>query len=212
MRRFKKANGGFKNENDENLMALAQPVLTAMDGNVNFTDPTPEMAELEAHMEDFSEKLAISNRRGSPYDTAIKNESREELEKVLAALAFYVNSKANGTLSILLSSGFKISQTQKRAAVPSKIQGVMLVHGRQTGQMVLRFNGQPNVRFYVYRYTQDKNEEGELHWDDQEFTTSSSRNNIIAPVRPGVTYYVSVRAINTAGTGDWSDPISWMAR
>jgi len=84
MRRFKKANGGFKNENDENLMALAQTVLTAMDGNVNFPDPTPEMAELEAHLEDFSEKLAISNRRGSPYDTAMKNESREELEKVLA--------------------------------------------------------------------------------------------------------------------------------
>lgn len=59
-------------------------------------------------------------------------------------------------LSILLSSGYKISQTQKRVAVPSKIQGVTLVDGRQSVQMVLRFNAQPNVRLYVYRYTQDK--------------------------------------------------------
>lgn len=212
MKRFKKANGGFKRKNDEELLALAKTVYAAMNGNVNFPDPTPEMEELELYMEDFSEKLAISNRRGSPFDTAIKNESREELEKVLAALAFYVNREANGTFSILLSSGFKISQSQKRATVPSKINGVILVDGRQTGQMLLRFNAQPNVRLYVYRYTQDRNEEGELQWDEQEFTTSSSRNNLIAPVRPGVTYYVSVRAINTAGTGDWSDPISWMAR
>lgn len=212
MKKFQKAKGGFQRKNDQDLLVLSQTVHLAMTDNDNFPNPMPDLQELEVAMEDFTGKLAIANRRGSPYDTATKNESREELEKVLAALAFYVNRTADGVFSILLSSGFKLSQAQKRVAIPTKVRGVELLDGRQNGQMVLRFEPEDTARLYMYRYTQDKDESGDLLWEGEEFITSSSRNNVIAPVIPGETYYVMVRAINTMGAGDWSDSVSWMAR
>jgi len=212
MRRFYKAKSGFTHLSDNKMLVLAHTVFAAMNNNTFFVAHYASVVELEQVMIDFQKKLARSGHYGSPLDTAIKNEARKDLMKIMKELAFYVNKIANGSLVILLSSGFKISHYRKRTNPPEKVIGLRLKDGRKAGQMVLTFQSQPNVRLYEYRYSKEIDESGEIAWTDEVQITTSSRNNLIAPVIPGQVYFLTARAINTRGVGDWSDPVHWMAR
>ena len=212
MKRTPKAKSGFKRLNDDRLIVLAETVFNAMTDNEHFPDPQLDLEEFENILNDFSEKLTASRKRGSPQDTAMKNESRKELEKALADLAFYVNKVADGRLSILLSSGFEISQQVTRLNPPELVRNLVLKDGFLKEQMLLSFDAQSGVRLYEYRITQERDEEGNLIWGSRVHITTSSKNNLIEPVEAGTIYYVSARAINTRGKGDWSEPVSWMAR
>lgn len=212
MKKYQKANLGFQRMSDENLQILADTVVIAMTDNENFLDPMPSLEDVGIAKELFREKLAGARRRGSPYETAIKNEARESLEKILAPLAFYVNTIADGNIAILLSSGFDISKYRTSILSPKRIEFLKLEDGRNSGQIVLSFERQERSRLYEYRIAEEKDEAGEILWNERIYTTTTSQNNVIQPVIPGKTYYLSVRSINTKGAGDWSEPRSWMAR
>lgn len=212
MKNFQKANGGFTHITDDNLLILAETVLNAMETNDYFTEPEPELSEIEQRLSDYSEKLAIARRKGSPHDTAEKNASRIPLEEGLAELAFYVNKIAKGNLPILLSSGFEISRYRKNLMPPKRVHNLRVVDGFNSGQIRLSFERQRGVRLYEYRLSDKKDEAGDVIWNDTIGSTTSSRNNLIEGLSPGIYYYISVRAINSKGAGDWSEPISWLVR
>lgn len=212
MKKFQKANRGFSKITDESLQILSSTVLQAMTDNEYFVDPSPTLEVLEEYSDAYIEKLSIARRRGSPYDTAVKNELRKELEKVLSELAFYVNKIADGNIAVLLSSGFELSKYRSSMLSPKKIEFVKLEDGRNEGQLVLNFERQRGARLYEYRVADEKDEIGEIQWTEKVYVTTTSQKNLIQPVVPGKTYYLSVRAINARGTGDWSEPRSWMAR
>jgi len=212
MKTNQKVNLGFTRYSDENVLVIAQTVIAAMTDNVNFAEPTPSLIEVGAVMDDFTEKLAEARKRGSPYDTAAKNDSRVVLESSLAELAFYVNKEAKGNLAAMLSSGFPVSKYRKSILSPEIVRNLVVTDGRSKGEMVLSFDKLPSILFYEYRYSSEKDEQGEVDWGEELILTTSSRNNLIKPVIPGETYYLSARAVNNKGAGDWSDPVSWMAR
>jgi hypothetical protein len=97
------------------------------------------LLDLESILEDFITKLAVSRKRGSPEDTALKNESREPLIVALQQLGYYINGVAQGHLSTLLSSGFPTNSASFGNQVPLKIDNVRLSDGRQSGQVKLEF-------------------------------------------------------------------------
>lgn len=192
---------GFGQMKEDELLIAATTIVAAMTGNSNFPTPTPELTEVKILLDDFSSKLAISRKRGSPEDTARKDESIPPLVSVLQKLGYYVNSVADGHLSTLLSSGFPTNAVASARNVPSLVDNVRLSDGKQSGQMRLDFAKQAKVLLYEYCYR--KVESPELEWSDR-LTTTSSRLNIIAPLEVGQYYEVRVRAVNTKGAGDWS--------
>jgi len=212
MRRNYRAKQGFVRMRDEKLLILANVVYLRMKNNSFFIDPNPSIEELDRVRSNFEKKLARARSRKSPYDAAVKNAARKELKTVLRGLANFVNEIASGSLLILLSSGFDITRFRKRIPSPDRVDGLRVKDGRKAGQMVFTFQSQPSVRLYEYRYSTDMDENGDIVWCDEVHITTSSRNNLIAPVVPGQVYFLTVRAINTRGRGDWSDPITWMAR
>lgn len=212
MRKYYRAKSGFVRMRDESLYTLANAVYLRMADNSLFVDAYPSIVELDDAQSNFIEDLARARAKKSPYDVAVKNESRKELKKVLKKLADFVNQKANGSLIILLSSGFEITRYRTRISLPKRIENLRVKDGRNAGQMVLTFQSQPNVRLYEYRYSTDMNESGEIVWNNGVQSTTSSRNNLISSVVPGQVYFISVRAINTRGISDWSEPITWMVR
>src|SRR5699024_406040 len=212
MRTKQKVNLGFTRFSDERLVVIGQTIIAAMDDNANFSEPTPALDEFEEVLNEFAHKLAEARKRGSPYDTAAKNEARKVLEDNLTELAFYVNKVAKGNLATMLSSGFPVSKYRNSLLSPDIVRNLIVTDGRHKGEMVLSFDKLPSVLFYECRDTSEKDEQGEVDWGEELIITTTSRNNLIKPVIPGETYYLSVRATNSKGTGDWSDTISWMAR
>lgn len=198
---------GFARMKDDELVVLANTVISAMTDNTNFAQPSPALSDVQALLDDFTERLFAARKRGSPEETALKDESRQPLEAELQKLAYYVNAVANGHLSTLLSSGFPTNGERIPALVPLRVENVKMTDGRQSGQARLDFAKQRNVLLYEYQYRKV----GDPEWSDR-MATSSSRANIIAPLEVAHRYEVRVRAINTQGTGDWSDIATLLVR
>lgn len=203
--------GGFRSVKDDELLVRGSTVLHALTDNAHFPDPAPPLTDLETHLQDFQEKLATARRRGSPQDTAVKNDSRKVLEATLKQLAFHVTMVSDGVLQKLLSSGFEVSAYPHSGDVPDVVTGIFLRDGRQSGQIRLDFNKQSMALLYEYCMAHERDEAGDHQWSDPVMT-SSSRQNILAPVTPFKRYYVRVRAINGYGKSDWSEAVSHIPR
>jgi len=200
---------GFPGMKDDELMVAAHTIIGAMTGNPHFPAPSPSLEEVQDLLEDYATKLATAGNRGSMEDTALKNESKEDLARVLRKLGYYVNTVAEGHLSILLSSGFPTNKPFAPSLAPLPVEQVRLRDGRLSGQLRLDFAKQRNVRLYEYRYRELAEEE--MPWSDR-FTTTSSRGNIIEPLKVARKYEVQVRAVNSQGAGGWSDTVAILVR
>ena len=137
---------------DADLGYLASTVLQAITENAElFAEPNPPLAELEAAIADYDEKMQFTNRKGSPYDSEAKNASREVLVDVLRRLAFYVNTTCNGVVHQLLSSGFRLKNLPKGLTVPTTPTRPRLVDGELSGQLALLFDPVPNATEFEYQ-------------------------------------------------------------
>src|SRR5690606_12093600 len=100
---------GFKRMTDDSMATVVSTIILAMTGNANFPDPVPTLEVVQTALDDYNLKLATATKRGSPEDTALKNESKAALALLMKQLAVYVTTAAGETLSVLLSSGFPVS-------------------------------------------------------------------------------------------------------
>ena len=203
--------GGFSKESDEAVLVRGKAVLLAMTDNPNFVTPEPALETVTEILHDYEHKLSMARRRGSPEDTAAKNDARKAMEQMLKRLAFYVTQTADGSLPKLLSSGFPVSSLPQKGDVPVVVTGITLRDGRQQGQMRLDFYHNPSAKVYEYQVCQvDANGQPD-EWSES-YITSSSRLNIIAPLIPFQRYGVRVRAINGYGRSDWSEMATHVIR
>lgn len=205
------ARSGFKTLRDNDLLNQAGTVLLAMDGNANFPTPVPDMATVQTAFEDYKIKLEAASKQGSPLDKSLKNDAKQVLAALLKRLGFYVNTVADGSLSIILSSGFPPAGMPVRLLPPATPERLKLTDWLQSGQAQVLFDPVAEAWMYEYAMSSEKAPDGGIVWPEP-LTTRKSRGNVIAPVIPGVTYYVRVRARNGAGFSDWSDPVSLIAR
>ncbi|WP_394344142.1 fibronectin type III domain-containing protein [Sphingobacterium phlebotomi] len=153
----------------------------------------------------------MAKRRGSPEDTAAKNQARKATEQMLKRLAFYVTQTADGDLPKLLSSGFAVSSLPQKDDVPLPVTGITLIDGRQQGQMRLDFDKNQSAKLYEYQLCQIDAHGMPDEWSES-YTTSSSRQNVVAPLTPYQRYGVRVRAVNGYGRSDWSEMVTHVVR
>src|SRR5690606_3781032 len=203
--------GSFRRERDEVVLVKGKTALLAMTDNPNFETPDPALETVRQVLEDYEEKLSLAKRRGSPEDTAAKNDARRATEQVLKRLAFYVSHIANGSLPILLSSGFDVSSLPQRDDVPVVVMGIKLQDGRQSGQMRLNFDKNPSAKIYEYQVSEVDTHGLPDEWSEAYITTSS-RQNVIAPLIRFHRYGVRVRAVNGYGRSEWSEMVTHVIR
>jgi hypothetical protein len=96
-----RALGGFAQHRDSVLLVEADIVLTAMEGNPHFPDPTPSLAEVESAYNEYLTNLARVNWTHGRVDRVLKRECKARLATLLGELAAHVNFVAKGKLSIL---------------------------------------------------------------------------------------------------------------
>jgi hypothetical protein len=199
---------------DYELSTLAGRVLKAMqeaNTTANFPTPNPGLDVLETLVNTYIAHHEIASRRGSALEISQKNESREALLVGLRNLAHYVNEIANGQLSMLLSTGLVLVAQPSSSQLPLVPQRLRLRDGRISGMVHIDMAPVKGAWDYEIAIGDSVNEQGEIQWN-QTLMTTSSRGNFVMDLTPGTQYYVRVRARNGKGTGDWSEPVSLIAR
>lgn len=209
--RKKKVILDYSGINDHEFNTMIGKVIDCLDNHAILTDLPIPIVDLKNQADDFKVKWQKASRGGSILEIEEKNDSKKLLVLSLRSIAFYVNTVADGSRSILLSSGLILELDPKAAEVPGLVLGVELMDGKQRNQLQIRFKPLREAILYEYQVT------GELDGSDQPvwgetFQTSSSYGNVFSPVRTGYTYYLRMRARNRRGIGDWCDAVSLTAR
>lgn len=193
---------GFSYFPDAVLLAFAEQVLVAMTGNTNFPTPSPELKVIGDAINNY--ETALSNAAdGGKTLTAIKNQQREEMLKQLKLLANYVELNCNNDRAIALSSGFELKKARGHSTPPAVPTGISASQGNLNGEIDITCKPQADAKLFECRYTLDPTL---ATWTS--VPPQTNRKFTIGGFAHGADVFVSMRAINSAGISNWSNPIS----
>ena len=194
----------FVELSDTELDNFAQGVIDALTGNATYPTPPVTLANLQAAVDDYTDKMAAA-QTGSRADRAARNNSRETLVEMLRKVATYVQLMCNNDPALLLTSGFDMLSTSRVSAELEKPQALRIKNGA-AGQLVARVNAVKNANMYEGRA-----KAGNGDWLPSVFV-GDSRRILFNNLTPGTMYTIEVRALGgSTGHSDWSDPSSHMA-
>ncbi len=196
----------FAKLSDMDLDDFAMRIDRSMRRNPAYSVPFIEamLPMLKTASADFALQIEKAAMGGS-IDTATKNLSRQTLLGVLRKLAGYVQTTAKD-MEQLRSSGFE-ARSPNRALWPLEKPERPIVENGVTGQLIGRLRHPVrNSNLYEGRSQADG------PWLPSVFT-GDWQHIIFDRLTLGMVYTIQVRALGgLTGQGDWSDPVSHLAK
>jgi hypothetical protein len=188
-------------DGDQEFGTSVGTVLTCMTGNQFYSDPAPTLAVITAGWKAFTGACtAAAGAGGGTTLTAAKNERRAELEPLVRSLAAYVQANCQGSLSILLSSGFPNQKTERQpiGQLPAP-QNVTLTLGTHSGELDAAANPVYGVCIYNWQLMAASAPTVVL-----QTAQTTCASNTFPDLTPGTVYLAQVNAVGTAGPSDWA--------
>ena len=197
---------GFGRYNDKDLLLFAENVLSNVPKLSQFSDIYPNVSVVTALRDKFRNDL-VATQNGGKTETANKNQTRKNLEVALKQWGSYIEDHADDNEALVIETGYLIHQKPAQGAVPDTPQNVHITDGALSGGVKAQCKKVLYATAYELRHRQDK----DTNWTmaPVSFATKIELPNI-AP--PGTVIWVQIRAINTHGHSNWSDPATIMVR
>jgi hypothetical protein len=139
-----------KHEND--LEVKGDHVVETMENNPDFPDLPPAFAELKKEMPEFRASRRNAET-GDKKQVSIKNDKKVRVQNLLQELAEYVTVKSNGDRTLILSSGFDVSnESRTKKNLPPSIEKLEVELG-EAGVATIRTKDVTAVKAYIHQYT-----------------------------------------------------------
>ena len=186
-----------------NLVISSENVVTKMTGNANYATPNPTLVFIAALILSF--KTAIENALdGGKALKAIQAQKRKDLLSGMGLLAAYVQFASGGDATKISSSGLGVRNSRTPAVLPAAIINLKAFTGDVFSTVRLLWKAQKGIKCYVIEYTVSP--DPSTGWTHL-CVCSSSR--FTASGLPKLTkVWIRVAAVNSAGQGGFSDPVS----
>jgi hypothetical protein len=139
-----------KRESD--LVRTSERIIDQMTGNPDYPDPPAELAELKKEVPVFQE-VHVNALSGDKKQVSIKNDRKVIILALLQVLADYVTVKSNGDRTLILSSGFDVSNERRsNKNLPPSIEKLEVELG-EAGVATIRTKEVTAVKAYIHQYT-----------------------------------------------------------
>ena len=199
-----KINVSTRRLTDGQLEDLALAIAAAMNGNPNFPEPGPVLANLNDGIKQFSEGLALAKSRDK-VKVAIKNKLRVNLEQQLTHLSGYCTYIAKGDRAILSSTGFPLNAANNQPKTLGSPENFTVETGTNSGEVLVYINTLRNANAYLFLYSPSPvSNNAWFH------ATSSLPYYTIKGLVPGSMYSFKIGAIGTKGQVVYTDVITKM--
>ena len=190
--------------NDGQLEVQALAIAAAMNGNTNFPEPSPALADLNNGIQLFSDGLALAKTRDK-VKVAIKNQRRDNLELLLTHLSNYCGHIAKGDRAILASSGFTLKAEISSPKTLGTPENFSVKPGNNSGEALLSINPVRNAKGYLFLYgPSPMSNNAWFH------VLSSQPYNTITGLVPGATYSFKIGSTGSKGQVVYTDIITKM--
>ena len=186
---------------DAQIIVIVNTALAAILANVAiFATPVPALATIQTALAAFI--VAVQEAAlGGPAQTAIKNAKRADLAALMRLLANYVGAVANGDLGILLLSGLPNQKPTREPIGPlPKPQPPIALQGPNSGTLAAGTAPVYGAGSYNWRLALTSAPTVYVR-TAQTTAARADFTGLTAPER----YNVTVNAVGSPGTTDWSD-------
>ncbi len=172
-----------------------------MNGNANFTTPSPTLAALLTATTDL--ETAVDNADGGGTLLTSKMHDMEVVfDEVMTAMGNYVDSVAVGAETIIKSAGMETKRQRSPVGIPAKVAGLAATSGKKEGEIDLSYSKVFGKLIYLV-YIKADGEADDLY----KLIAKPSKTKVtIVGLTSGSKYWFRVEAVGSAGTGALSDP------
>lgn len=140
----------FKYCRDGDLIKITRRILDSLKDNANFPNLSSTLDAIEKALQEYT--AALSNAGGRDREMAsIKDDKRAVLRELLMDLAYAITQISKTDKSMLLGSGFDISERAAAARRPAKLE----VRLDGPGEATISIKGVRNVKAYMHQYAAD---------------------------------------------------------
>jgi hypothetical protein len=203
---------GYKGLPMASLAPFGGWVITCMIGNPSFPEPpvplVPPNPPNPALPLDMTTRIANlqdamkAAEGGGIIPTSAKNAAYDVVIEGMDKLAFYVQTVARFDLTMLLTSGFQATNTN-RSQSPLDTPAIVGIDNNTSTQLDVHVS--PIANAYVYEVQTSITG---TDWKTAKFSTQA-RTIILTGLTTGTVYQVRVRALGgSTGQSDWSTPSS----
>lgn len=208
--KYIRAKANFFRLADEKFIVIGARIIQCMKESEVFTHPIPSVEQLEEAYAAYYQAVVPAGSR-SRMTQALRRERKRVLADLFQQLVYYINTVANGQLSLLYSSGFPVLTGKRTGVIPDTPTGIILEDCRRSGEVAFRFTPVGRDMQYEYSFAVEDLSKKELIWEESQFTTRSFRTYQDG-FTAGSYIYFRVRARNKNGASDWSAAVRFLVR
>jgi hypothetical protein len=182
------------------LAVFAAHILLSMTGNANFITPFPTLVLLQTAINNLNAALN-AQQKGNKLSTQKVKDARYQLQRLLRAMAAYVEFTSNDVVAVALSSGFSTSTHTTGSRAP-----LTAIHSMYSGQIDLRAKGVAGAGSYLFQFTQTP-------LNEASWTTATIIKQVkhsVPGLTPGVMYWFRVVAVTKDGQQPFSNAVNIM--
>jgi hypothetical protein len=202
---------GFSRQPDGNVSTRGKAVYKGMKGSDKFPDPPVKLSDLKAAIDNFDQSIARA-LDGGKTAFALKDKCRGILIKILLQLGHYVESVAEDSMAVFLSSGFE--PAGKSGPTGAIVPRILKVKQGKSGEVYVSYEAfYRQVMFYELRYgPQGPGGEPPNPWMESLQSKQARRPALIQNLTPGTIYCFQVRVYKNDETfSDWSNTATKMS-
>jgi hypothetical protein len=135
----------------EEIATTGFRVVKKMVNNEHFPNPPAALAKLKKLLPEYRQSLANALSRDIEM-VNLKNSIKTAVVNLLQELVDYVTAISNGDKSIMLSSGFEVSEESGRKGILAKIKDLE-VEISKPGEATIKVKNARGARAYIHQYT-----------------------------------------------------------
>jgi hypothetical protein len=196
----------FRNLPDSEIIQQCTNIKTAMTGNETFATPTPTLTVFGTLITTAQTKLTTSDnaQTASKQATADKDAAIAALLAGVSQLATYVDLTAAGDESKIMSAGMNVRAQRTPSAPPGQVANLSITAGDNAGEVDMHWDPAQGAKSYEVHMSADPITTSS--WNSKPSVTKSKTT--VTDLASGTRVWGRVRAVNSAGQGAWSSPIS----
>ncbi len=184
------------------LVGKGRFVIGKLTDNPHFTDPKPDLAEMEAACAALETATQLAAFTRGRWDIAVRDEFYTELRHLLHLLGSYVGSRSAGDAELISSAGFKVKLKRQPSQPMEAPPNLRAKRSPRPGTLELRWGAVKNRRIYEVLMTTGHPTDA----DAWHLLGSTSRNHFtVEHLASDQVHYFRVQAIGALGAGPLSD-------
>ncbi len=186
------------------LLAKSKDINAAMTGNANFPVPPFKDTDVKAQIDKYEAAMTAAADRSRVALAKLKVE-KKKLADMLRKNGEYVNTTAEGSVDILLTSGYDLYKTPEKHDLPGPISTIEATYTNLPGSIDLKWKRSTHARYYKVFVSNDNGASWNL------LNTVFSRKLMVDALVSGKKYQFKVIPVNQEGEGPVSDIASQIA-